>query len=49
MWFDEKLNVSREDHTLKINNKNKNNDDDNDKVKYSSHLRLVGPLKSVGN
>lgn len=38
MWFDEKLNVSREDHTLKINNKNKNNDDDNDKVKYSSHL-----------
>ena len=48
MWFDEKLNVSREDHTLKINNKNKNNDD-NDKVTYSSHLLLVGALKSVGN
>ena len=46
MWVDEKPHISREDHTLKINNNNNNN---NDNVKYSSNKGLVGPFKSIRN
>ena len=46
MWVDEKPHISREDHTLEINNNNYNN---NDNVKCSSNKGLVGPFKSIRN